>query len=183
LNTVIELLQNRVSCPKLVAPAPGQDELEQILACAVRAPDHARLKPWFYHVLQGDALVKLGDTFVQTLDAESAAQDKIDKTRNMPLRSPMMIVAVCEPKANPKVPVMEQLLAVGASIQNMQIAISSLGYGSIWRTGDMAHASVVKELFGLSEQGEIVGFLYVGTPDKIPSKPSTNIDEYVKYWE
>ena len=183
MNTVIELLQNRVSCPKLAAPAPAQDELEQILACAVRAPDHARLKPWFYHVLQGDALAKLGDTFVSALGTQEVAQDKIDKTRNMPLRAPMMIVAVCEPKENAKVPVMEQILAVGASIQNMQVAISSLGYGSIWRTGDMAHANEVKALFGLSPQGEIVGFLYVGTPDKLPSKPNTSIAEYVKYWD
>ena len=183
MNTVIELLQNRVSCPKLMAPAPKQDELQQILACAARAPDHARLKPWFYHMVQGNALVKLGETFVSALGEQDIAKDKLEKTRNMPLRAPLVIVAVCEPQENAKVPVMEQILAVGAGIQNMQIAISSLGYGSIWRTGDMAHSDLVKQAFGVSEQGEIVGFLYVGTPEKIPTKPFINIDSCVKYWD
>ena len=183
MNTVIELLQNRVSCPKLVAPAPNRDELQQILACAVRAPDHARLKPWYYHVIQGKALNELGELFASTIDANNVAQDKLEKTRQMPQRAPLMIVAVCEPQENAKVPAMEQILAVGASIQNMQVAISSLGYGSIWRTGDMAHAKAVKQHFGLSDQGEIVGFIYVGTPDKLPSKPNSSINEYVKYWE
>lgn len=183
MNTVIQLLQNRVSCPKLVAPAPNQDELNAILGCAMRAPDHGRLKPWLYHVIQGDALVKLGDVFVQALDGQNVANDKIEKTRNMPLRAPLLIVAVCEPQANAKVPAMEQVLAVGAGIQNMQVAISSLGYGSIWRTGQMAHADVVKQAFNVSEQGEIVGFLYVGTPEKTPNKPATDIKQYVKYWE
>jgi nitroreductase len=183
LNTVIELLQNRVSCPKLVAPAPNQDELQQILACALRAPDHARLKPWFYHVIQGEGLIKLGDIFAESLADQPVAQDKLEKTRNMPLRAPLIIVAVCEPQENTKVSALEQILAVGAAIQNMQVAISSLGYGSIWRTGDMAHAKVVKHAFDLSEQGEIVGFLYVGTPEKLPSKPNTSLEGYVKYWD
>lgn len=183
MNTVIQLLQNRVSCPKLAAPAPNEDELHAILGCALRAPDHARLKPWLFHVVQGDALVKLGDTFVSALDGQDVAQDKLEKTRNMPLRAPLMIVAVCEPQENTKVPAMEQILAVGAAIQNMQVAISSLGYGSIWRTGDMAHANVVKQAFNLSEQGEIVGFLYVGTPEKRPNTPNIEFGDYVKYWE
>lgn len=182
MNTVIELLQNRVSCPKLVAPAPNQDELEQILACALRAPDHARLKPWVYHIIQGEGLVKLGHIFVDALDND-VAEDKLEKTRNMPMRAPLMIVAVCEPQENAKVPALDQILAVGAGIQNMQIAISSLGYGSIWRTGEMAYSSTVKDAFNVSEQGEIVGFLYVGTPEKIPNKPSTSLNDCVKYWD
>ncbi|NVK39216.1 MAG: nitroreductase [Gammaproteobacteria bacterium] len=182
MNTVIELLQNRVSSPKLTAPAPNSAELEQILACAVRAPDHARLKPWQFHVISGQALSKLGEIFARAV-GEGVAQDKLDKCRNMPLRAPLMIVATCEPQENAKVPALEQFLAVGAAIQNMQVAISSLGYGSIWRTGEMAHLSEVKDAFGLSSAGEIVGFIYVGTPEKLPSKPVTNLSDCVKYWD
>lgn len=182
MNTVIKLLQNRVSSPKLTAPAPNSDELQSILACAVRAPDHARLKPWQFHVMQGEALVKLGNLFAEAIGSD-VVQDKIEKCRNMPLRAPLMIVATCEPQDNAKVPALEQFLAVGAAIQNMQVAISSLGYGSIWRTGEMAQLSMVKDAFGLSENGEIVGFLYVGTPEKQLSKPVISLDDCVKYWD
>ena len=182
MNKVIDLIKSRASCPKLTSPAPLKEEVEQILMCAMRAPDHARLKTWKYHVLQGESLSKLGEVFAETLES-GVAQDKVEKCRNMPLRAPLMIVAVCEPQDNPKVPSIEQILSVGAGIQNMQIAISSLGYGSIWRTGDMAHSKLVKEHFNVSDKGAIVGFLYVGTPERQSNPQNVDITEYVKYWD
>jgi len=184
LNPVIELLQSRVSCPKLMEPAPNQAELDQIMDCAMRAPDHARLKPWRYYVVQGEALNKLGDVFAQVAQKDSCASaDKIEKCRNMPSRAPMLIVAVCNPQENPKVPSLEQFLAVGAGVQNIQLAINSLGYSSVWRTGDMVHAPEVKKAFDVNEEGEIIAFLYVGTAQKVPVKPVVDASEYVKNWK
>jgi nitroreductase len=183
MNRVIDLIRSRVSCPKLGGLAPNKEELEAILSCAVRAPDHARLKPWHFHVVQGDALVRLGNVFANEAEADGCgAVDKLTKCRNMPLRAPMMIVAVCEPALNSKVPIEEQVLAVGAAIQNMQIAISSLDYGSIWRTGVMAESAQVKEAFGLSAQGSIVGFVYVGQPEKRPAQQKPNLEDYYSNW-
>lgn len=184
MNTTIELIKNRVSCPKLTSPGPNQQELDEIFACALRAPDHARLKPWRFYVVEGEARQKLGVIFEQAASAAGEIpEDKREKCRNMPLRSPLMIVAVCEPIMNPKVPEVDQLLAVGAAVQNMQLAINSLGYGSIWRTGEMAKSRVVKNAFNVSLEGEIVGFLYVGTPEKVPSKPASTLSDHVQIWE
>ena len=183
LNPVIELLQNRVSCPKLTQPAPSEGELTEIFNCAMRAPDHARLRPWRYHVVQGQAREALGEVFAQVArESGECSEAKIEKCKNMPLRSPLMVVAVCEVQANNKVPEIEQLLAVGAGVQNMQIAISSLGYGSVWRTGEMAEAPLVKEAFNISDKGHIVAFLYIGTPEKSPNKPELDMAQYVSHW-
>lgn len=183
MNSVIELVKHRVSCPKLAGVAPSDEELNEIFACAVRAPDHARLKPWHFHVVRGQAREKLGELFVREAQANGVSiEDKLIKCRNMPLRAPLLVVAVCEPTINPKVPAQEQVLAVGAAIQNMQIAISSLGYGSIWRTGDMAESQVVKDAFGLSEQGSIVGFVYIGQPVKKPVLQTPDVNAYVSEW-
>lgn len=184
MNPVIELLQSRVSCPKLMAPAPSQKEIDQIMACAMRAPDHARLKPWRYYLVSGESRAVLGDVFAQVAQKDiNASADKIEKCRNMPMRAPMLIVAVCNPQANPKVPSLEQFLAVGAGVQNIQLAINSLGYSSVWRTGDMVHAPEVKKAFDVSEEGEIIAFLYVGTAQKIPAKPMIDTSEFVQNWK
>jgi len=182
LNTTIDLIKSRASSPKLKGPAPSPEEVDEILKCALRAPDHARLKTFKYHVVKGESLKALGDVYANSLD-QNMASDKLEKCRNMPMRAPLMVVAICEPQENPKVPVIEQILSVGAGIQNMQIAISSLGYGSIWRTGDMAHAQSVKKHFNVSEKGEIVGFIYIGTPEKSPNVSQANLDEFVEYWD
>ena len=63
MNTIIDLIKQRVSCPKLAGNAPSEQELHEILACALRAPDHGRLKPWHFHIVQGDARNKLGYVF------------------------------------------------------------------------------------------------------------------------
>lgn len=182
MNSVIELLQKRASSPKLDAPAPSQKEIEQILRCGLRAPDHGRLKPWRFHIVQGAQLAELGHLFAEVAEAKDKNPAKVEKSRNMPLRAPLMIVATCHPYENGKIPVSEQILAVGAAIQNMQVAISSLGYGSIWRTGEFAYEEKVKHAFDVPEQGEIVGFLYIGTPAITNYAPEVELDGYVKEW-
>lgn len=180
----INMIQNRVSSPKLSEPAPTAEQLNNALACALRAPDHARLKPWRYWLIQGDARIELGHIFAKALldeDPEASA-DKVTKHENMPLRSPTMVVAVCEPTDNPKVPKTEQLLSVGAGLQNLQLALTAMGYGSIWRTGTMAHSPVVRDAFEVSDEGEIVGFIYIGTPEKTGRAPELDINDYVRDW-
>ncbi len=183
MNPIIELLQTRVSCSKLMAPGPNRDELEQILSCGLRGPDHGRLKPWRFSIVQGSAREKLGEIFAQAALARGdCAQAKVDKCRNMPLRAPVVLVAVCEPKLNSKIPLADQVLAVGAAVQNMQIAISALGFSSIWRTGDMVQAKEVKEAFRVSSDGSIVAFLYIGTVQDYPKLPLVNLEPFVTDW-
>jgi len=183
-NPVIHTILSRTSSPKLIEPGPTTDQLDAILACAQRAPDHARLKPWAFWLVQGEDRNTLGELFANAALADNpdSPSAKIEKCRAMPLRAPLLIVATCEPTATPKVPNYEQQLAVGAAIQNMQIAIASLGLGSIWRTGEMAEHPLVKTAFNLSEQGSIVGFLYVGTPEKPTVPQSVDPQYHVQQW-
>ena len=60
MSDVIHAIQNRISNPRLTAPAPGPEQLQTLFRCAVRAPDHGRMRPWRFVVMQGGALVRLG---------------------------------------------------------------------------------------------------------------------------
>ena len=55
----LTLLLNRSSQPRLEAPAPSGDALENIMQAALRAPDHACLTPWRFIVCTGKGLDKL----------------------------------------------------------------------------------------------------------------------------
>lgn len=59
----------------------------------------------------------------------------------------------------------EEFAAVHAAVQNMLLAAHAQGLGAIWRTGKVCYSTEVKELFGLTGQSEMVGFIYVGYPD------------------
>lgn len=179
----IELLLNRSSQPRLESPAPQGVALQNILQAALRAPDHANLTPWRFVVCQGDGLVKLGKIFQKAAIESEMAQRDIERSLTLPSRAPMVIVAISQYVEHPKVPWVEQVASVSCSVQAMQMSALAQGFGGVWRTGSYARNSVVKSEFSLTEQDEIVGFLYLGTPAvPVVSKPVRDTSEYFEFW-
>jgi len=157
-------IESRTSAVKLSEPAPTREQLERILNAGMRAPDHGRLRPWRFVVLQGAARAKLGDAMADMLRAKvpDATPDQLNSERNKPLRAPL-IVAVAAKITKGKIPEIEQLLAAGAAAQNMFLAANALGYGVMWKTGAAAYDPQVKALLGLAAEDHIVALLYLGT--------------------
>ena len=58
----IEALLERRSAKALTAPAPDEGALELIFASAAAAPDHGRLRPWRFIVIQGTVIGGGGGT-------------------------------------------------------------------------------------------------------------------------
>ena len=65
MNT-IEALLTRNSAPRLTTPIPTEDQLEIAYKCALRAPDHAWIRPWKFIQISEQGLDKLSDAFVNT---------------------------------------------------------------------------------------------------------------------
>lgn len=160
----LSVLHNRVSMPRLVGPAPTPEQQEAIFQAALRAPDHAWLRPWRFLVLEGQALERLGDLFhtaalARTGDPEAEAVKRAPK---LPLRAPMIIVAISSPKPHPKVPELEQDRSCAVAVGNMLLAAHALGLGAVWRSGEPAVDPIICEGLGLTAQERIVAFLYIG---------------------
>jgi len=199
--TAIELLLQRQSTPLLTTPAPDAPDLDNILSAGMRVPDHACLKPWHFMVIQNEGLQRLSDLFVEAINLDAASkagliegtsianvtesdlEKKIAKTMKMPFRAPMIIVISTQYSEHGKVPKSEQLIAAGCASHAMQMAAFTLGYGAMWRTGELAYNTVVKEGLNIGEGNEIVGFLYIGTASKtLPLKPVRHYKDNVSYW-
>ena len=182
----IEALTSRRSPPKLVEPAPSDEQLATILGAAIRAPDHGRLRPWRFIILRGAARERLGDVLARALKgrAPDVPDDVVQRERQKPLRAPLIVVAAAELHEEHKIPVVEQLLAAGAATQNILLAAHAMGIGAMWRTGDGAYDAHVKEALGLKPTDAIVGFLYLGTPAGRPPIPpdEPGVKEFVREW-
>ena len=124
MTSIVDALQARVSSPKLCEPGPSKSHVETMVRCAVRAPDHGRLKPWRFVVVEGDGRVALGKLFERALLAKDAdaSEQKRDKTKLMPLRAPLVIVAIANVTTSHKVPAIEQVISTGVADQNMKLA-------------------------------------------------------------
>ena len=200
--TALELLLQRQSNPLLTAPAPNTPDLDNILSAGMRVPDHACLKPWHFTVIQNEGLARLSDLFVEAIKigninkidlkeevsivniTESYLEKKIAKAVKMPFRAPMIIVISTQYHEHDKVPKSEQLIAAGCASQAMQMAAFTLGYGAMWRTGELAYNDVVKNGLNIGKGNDIVGFLYIGTASKdLSIKPVRHYKNNVSYWK
>lgn len=172
MGDVLSALEARRSAKKLTAPAPSRAELEQILRAGGNAPDHGRLRPWRFIVLSGAAREQLGELMAEGLRGKvpTATPEQLANERNKALRAPI-IIAVAAKITRTKIPEIEQVLSVGAAVENMFLATQALGYGVMWKTGDAAYSPQVKEYLGLVLEDHIVAFLYIGTV-AVPADPT-----------
>ncbi|HEY8540623.1 MAG TPA: nitroreductase [Steroidobacteraceae bacterium] len=161
---LLEGIRNRTSALKLTEPGPTREHIQKIIEAGTRAPDHGRLRPWRFVVLEGDARKKLGDAMAALLREKfpDATESQLAAEAAKPFRAPT-IIAVGAKITKGKIPEIEQVCAVAAAIQNMFLAANALGYGAMWKTGTAAYASSVKALLGFAPEDHIVGYLYLGT--------------------
>lgn len=162
----ITALTQRVSAPRLVAPAPSAEQCEIIFQAALRAADHGQLRPWRFLRVAGASREALAALFLQAAQAQEGdlSDSRREKILGMPMRAPLIIVAIACCHEHPKVPAVEMMLSAGAAVQNMLNAVYALGLGGCWRTGEMAYSEVVRAGLGLQADEQIVGYLYLGTP-------------------
>jgi len=178
----IELLTTRQSNPNLTTPAPSNDDLHQIIAAGMRVPDHGAIKPWHFTLVKEQGLTKLGEIFVKARIAENADQLKIDKAKKMPFRAPLIIIISTQYQQHEKVPQKEQLITAGCCVHAMQMAATALGYGAMWRTGDLCENDLVKNGLNIELNQDIAGFLYIGTKSKeLPLKANKPFEHFISY--
>jgi nitroreductase len=159
-------IETRVSANKLGEPGPTPDQIETILNMAARAPDHGRLSPWRFVIIEGEARHILGKAMadIARRNKPEAAEAELEREAGKAMRAPS-IIAVAARTANPeRIPEIEQIVAVGAAVQNMFIAAHAMGLGAMWKTGAAAYDGGVKSALGLLPTDHIVGFLYLGAP-------------------
>ena len=178
----LDLLLNRRSLPRLEAPAPAGEVLENILRAGLRAPDHAGLTPWRFIIAEGAGLDKLGIVLENAAKADGAEEAVVTKAKNAPHRAPMVITVVANVTAHDKVPVLEQHLSAGCAVQAMQMAAVAQGFSGFWRTGKWAYHAAVREALNVTGDDEIVGFLYLGTPGCNAAKVhERDLGKFVEY--
>lgn len=182
----LSVLLERNAASKLTEPAPGKDDLQQIIKAALRVPDHARLRPWRFLLIEGEARHALGSLFSEATrnTRPDASQEVLQKAASKSLRAPLIIVVIAAPADNPKVPIIEQQLSAGCAAHNILLAAHALGFSGIWRTGSMAYNAVVREGLGLASHEEITGFIYLGTlSGDAKSLPEIDPDSFASYWK
>ncbi len=180
---LVTAIDTRSSAVRLVAPAPNRSDIERILLSGVRAPDHGRLAPARFVVLESDGLRVLGNAFVDALQRKKpdATPEQLEAERKKALRAPVVVAVAARPRREHKVPVLEQLSAVAAGVQNMFLTAHALGFGAMWKTGGAAYDQLVNTALGLEPDDQIVAFLYLGTVDATSPVRNSTLEGVVSW--
>ncbi len=174
-HPTIDLLKTRrsVKPDMLVTPAPSAEELETILTIAARVPDHKKLAPWRFVIIEGEARVKLGELAAEACrreEVEPPSHVRLDTERKRFLRAPLVIAVVSRVKETRGAPEWEQILSAGAACMNLCIAANALGYGTTWITEWISYSKTFGEGFGLAANERIAGFVHIGTAKERPAE-------------
>ncbi len=150
-----------------VKPDPVPRELiERLLAAGAQAPNHYKVRPWRFFVIEGETRERLGDAMAQALmrAKPDAPPEAAAVERAKALRAPVIIVVAVDKPNGPKVVEIENVAAAAAAAQNILLAAHALGLGVKWRTGSAATCPEVKQWLGLELDQHLIAFLYVGYP-------------------
>jgi len=183
----LQLLERRRSLPlrSLVGPGPMPAELERMLAIAARVPDHGRLVPWRFIVLEGDARTCAGDRLDALYGVQNPQRpaDKEHMWRDYLLRAPLTVVLVSRPDPGAKIPVLNQVLSVGAAGMNLLNAAEAMGYSALWLLKWPGRDRDAAALLGVGAGESVAGFIHIGRPaERVADRPRPALAEVVTRW-
>jgi len=185
-ETLDLLLRRRSTSAKAMGePGPNPDELQQILQASARVPDHGKLFPWRFLVVQGDAREKLGTILEDALvERKADVSESLRRfERNRFLRAPVIVVVISSLKTEKPIPEWEQRLSAGAVCQTMLVASAAAGYGANWLTEWCAYDDIVTAKLGLGEGEKIAGFVYIGTSTApLTERDRPVLEDVVTHW-
>lgn len=148
------------------APSPSGAEIDALIALAARVPDHGKLGPWRFVVIEGEARARAGEALAGVCADEPSA----DIARNTFARAPVCVMVVSTAAPHTKIPEWEQILSAGAVCFALLIAAHAMGYGGCWLTGWPAYDTRARAALGLTEGERIAGFIYLGNATETPTE-------------
>ncbi len=184
----LDLLKTRRSVKpmELMGPEPSASETETILTIASRVPDHGKLVPWRFIVLEGNSRLAIGEKIAAAFAGKhpEATPDQIEFERKRLARAPLVIAVVSRAGPHVKIPEWEQILSAGAASMSLVFAAHALGYAANWITEWYAYDRHVLDALGLSPQERIAGFVHIGRPARPPEeRPRPPLAEIVTRYE
>lgn len=184
-KAAFEFLLNRRSRPAktLALPVPDRAALLPILTAAARSPDHGKLEPWRFIVLERAALVRLGDLAGERTKAVRMDLDKATKLISQFADAHLAVIVVSSPVASEKVPKIEQVYSAGAVCLALLNGALASGWGANWLSGWALHdRDFITGGLGLAAHENVAGFIAIGSETCAPPERPRPDLERITQW-
>ncbi len=166
-TSVSAFLKSRksASAKAMTGPGPSKAQMDEILEIAVRVPDHGKLAPWRFILIEGEGRARIGQGFAD-LWANSHpthGAESLDFQRGLFMRAPVVLVVVSTAAVHGKIPVWEQQMSAAAVCYNAVLAAMALGFDAQWQSDWVAYDEGAKAVMGFASEEKVAGIIYIGT--------------------
>lgn len=187
-DAALAFLRDRRSVPaaQLQPPGPTPEELREIIATAIRVPDHGKMTPWRLITLAGDTGTRFGEALAALhARVDPEAPDKaLAKDRDRFAHSPVVLAVIARiDEHHPKIPAQEQLLSGGCLAFNLLLSAQAAGFGAQWLTGWSCYDREAAKLLGLADDERAIAYIHVGNRgEEPPERKRPDIDQILDAW-
>jgi nitroreductase len=130
---------------------PDRAELEPLLQAAARVPDHGKLEPWRFVVLERAACQRLAGLTARSAQPRGATRMRWPRMSRDFADANLVVAVILSPKPSEKIPQWEQEMSAGAVCLSLVNACLAAGWGAGWLTGWRArHAGFCDRGLGLA---------------------------------
>ena len=166
-SSVLAFLKSRksASAKAMSEPGPSRAQLDEILEIAVRVPDHGKLSPWRFILIEGEGRARIGQGFAEVWAKNNSThgRESLDFQSGLFMRAPVILVVVSAAAVHGKIPVWEQQMSSAAVCYNAVLAATALGFDAQWQSDWVAYDEGAKAVMGVTEAEKISGIIYIGT--------------------
>ena len=192
-----EIIERR-SIRKYKAKDVSKKDIEQILKAGVYAPSAKNRQPWKYYVYTGDKKGKLLDHMESGLIRERNGNKLLPNsqyglpdafnTLKIMREAPVLIVIentngispYVEIDADDRVTEICDTLSIGASVQNILLTATELGYGTLWIANTCFAYNELVDFIDI--KGQLVGAISLGIANETPaSRPRKDFVDVVEF--
>ncbi len=195
---MISAIYDRRSIRKFIDKPISQKDITDIIQSGIKAPSSKNRQPWKYIVIQGNAKEEMLKVFRQGIEREENVNALLPQSRqyiasakytvDIMAKAPTIIFVVNSlgksimEELTPEERVSEicNIQSISASIQNMLLAATEKGIGSLWICDIyFAYPELCK---WLNSNDQLIAAIAFGYPDEFPNeRPRKKIEDIVEW--
>lgn len=195
---MISAIYNRRSIRKFLDKPIPQEDIMDIIQSGVKAPSSKNRQPWKYIVIQGNAKAEMLRIFRQGIEREENERALLPQSRqHIPAakytvdimeEAPTIIFVVNSlgkgilSEMTPEEHIYEicNIQSISASIQNMLLAATEKGIGSLWICD--IYFAYLELCEWLNCDGQLIAAIALGYPNEFPKeRPRKKLDDIVEW--
>jgi len=179
---IAQLIKDRRTIHNYSTEAIDPQLIDKALELILWAPNHKLTHPWRLISIGSQCRSKLAELAVEIKSQkELLSEAKQIAIRQKYLSAPALISVGLKRSSDPA-QVREDYASVAAGLQNAALFLWSHGIGTKWSTGKYTNHPKTYEWLNVDPNDiELVGFFWIGRPEKIPSAPKRpSLDECLR---